>query len=235
MRIPFLATLLVCGLWWLSSTMTTVHAQQDQGDEAKSSDQSVIDELEQKARAAAEETRRLAEEAKEKAREALDLEDRAKKAREAKANQGPAHDRESAQSREDEIRARVGEKAHDVALRSTAIAGMKVRNRQGEDIGSIDDVMIDAGSGEIRYAALGVGGFFGIGDKLVAIPWKAFEVRQVTDGAKAEYILVADLPKDRINAAHGFDKSQWPAYASDEFKDLTVPKTASKPDETRQK
>ncbi len=49
----------------------------------------------------------------------------------------------------------------------------KVISSDGEDIGKIKDIMLDVGSGRIAYVVLSSGGFLGIGDKLLAIPWHA--------------------------------------------------------------
>jgi sporulation protein YlmC with PRC-barrel domain len=46
-----------------------------------------------------------------------------------------------------------------------------VVNARGEDIGKIDEIMIDIPTGRIAYAVLSFGGFLGMGDKLFAIPW----------------------------------------------------------------
>src|SRR5207237_1345577 len=54
------------------------------------------------------------------------------------------------------------------------IIGSSVVNQQNEDLGKIEDVVIDAGAGRIAYAVLSFGGFLGLGDKYFAIPWEAF-------------------------------------------------------------
>ena len=46
--------------------------------------------------------------------------------------------------------------------------------RQDEDLGKIEDLILDAGVGRIAYAALSFGGFLGMGDKYFAISWNAF-------------------------------------------------------------
>jgi PRC-barrel domain len=49
-------------------------------------------------------------------------------------------------------------------------------NRQKEDLGTIEHLMIDLENGRVAYAVLSFGGFLGMGDKLFAIPWSALTV-----------------------------------------------------------
>lgn len=47
---------------------------------------------------------------------------------------------------------------------------INVLNLNGEDLGEIEDFIIDPATGEIRYAVLAAGGFLGIGEKLIPLP-----------------------------------------------------------------
>jgi sporulation protein YlmC with PRC-barrel domain len=89
------------------------------------------------------------------------------------------------------------------------LTGMKVRNMQDEELGKIDELVIDIDSGKVGYVALSVGGFAGIGNKLFALPWSAFKFKH---DEKESYLLL-DISKDKLNAAPGFDKDHWPDFA----------------------
>lgn len=52
--------------------------------------------------------------------------------------------------------------------RTSKVVGLKVYNDQNEDIGSINDLLTDK-SGNIKAAVISVGGFLGMGSRLVAI------------------------------------------------------------------
>src|SRR5438309_2131948 len=58
-------------------------------------------------------------------------------------------------------------------FRTGEIIGLHVRNKAGENIGKIDDLVIDMKSGEVCYATLMHGGVAGIRSKLFAIPWQS--------------------------------------------------------------
>ncbi|MGD0012728.1 MAG: PRC-barrel domain-containing protein [Terriglobia bacterium] len=98
-------------------------------------------------------------------------------------------------------------KTFGLVLSASTLKGDKVVNHQGEDLGKIEELMIDLDRGRIAYAVLSFGGFLGMGDKLFAIPWQAFGVD--TDGKR----LVLKADKELLKKAPGFDKSNWPNMA----------------------
>ena len=55
-------------------------------------------------------------------------------------------------------------------LAADTLTGDRVVNRQKEDLGVIEHLMIDVEKGRVAYAVLSFGGFLGVGDKLFAIP-----------------------------------------------------------------
>ncbi|WP_269849980.1 PRC-barrel domain-containing protein [Methanosarcina horonobensis] len=89
-------------------------------------------------------------------------------------------------------------------LSASTIKGDKVVNRAGEDLGKIEELMIDLQDGRIAYTVLSFGGFLGMGDKLFAIPWKALQLRV------HEHKFLLDIPKETLKNAEGFDKDNWP-------------------------
>jgi sporulation protein YlmC with PRC-barrel domain len=102
-----------------------------------------------------------------------------------------------------------GKIAVATAFPSKKLAGLNVRNPQGEKLGSIDDLVINMQDGKVQYLALSVGGVLGIGDKLFAVPFQ--EVRFVH--GKDEMHFVVDISKEKLEQAPGFDKSNWPDFA----------------------
>jgi sporulation protein YlmC with PRC-barrel domain len=90
------------------------------------------------------------------------------------------------------------------ALSASTITGDNVRNLEGDDLGHIEELVIDLDSGRINYAVLSSGGFLGLGNKLFAIPWDMLTVD--TDSKE----VVIDLSKETLENAPGFDKDNWP-------------------------
>ena len=98
-------------------------------------------------------------------------------------------------------------KTYGLVLTASTLKGDKVVNHKGEDLGKIEEIMLDLDHGRIAYAVLSFGGFLGMGDKLFAIPWQAFAV----DTAQKRLILNAK--KELLEKATGFDKDKWPNMA----------------------
>ena len=96
-------------------------------------------------------------------------------------------------------------------LSSSTICSDHVKNSAGEDLGKIEDLMIDLDSGRIAYAVLSFGGFFKMGNKLFAVPWEALKV----DTVNKQFILNVD--KALLENAPGFDKDNWPDMADPTF------------------
>ena len=92
-------------------------------------------------------------------------------------------------------------------MAAATLDGNKVLSSDGEDIGKIKDIMLDVGSGRVAYAVLSSGGFLGIGDKLLAIPWHALTL----DTGRKCFVL--NMTAERVKNAPGFDKDHWPSMA----------------------
>ncbi len=56
-------------------------------------------------------------------------------------------------------------------IASDRVEGTAVRRANGDKIGTIERLMIDKLSGNVAYAVLSFGGFLGIGNKHLPIPW----------------------------------------------------------------
>jgi hypothetical protein len=97
--------------------------------------------------------------------------------------------------------------AYPRILSATTVIGDKVVNTEGEQLGTIRDLVIDLDDAQIAYAVLSFGGFLGLGDKLFAIPLEA-----LTFGAE-EHTAVLDVDREVLRNAPGFDKDNWPDNA----------------------
>jgi sporulation protein YlmC with PRC-barrel domain len=100
-------------------------------------------------------------------------------------------------------------------LSASTLVGNKVKNLDGEDLGKIEDIVIDLASGRVAYAVVSFGGGFMHSGKFLAIPWPSLAVDQ---GDKK---VILNVPKDTLESAEGFDKDNWPDLADDAFRRRT--------------
>jgi sporulation protein YlmC with PRC-barrel domain len=74
-----------------------------------------------------------------------------------------------------------------------------IYNRADKKVGTVKDVLVDK-SGKITALIVGVGGFLGVGEKDVAVP---FDAVQMTNKNSKRY-LVMDAEKDALKEAPGY-------------------------------
>jgi hypothetical protein len=76
----------------------------------------------------------------------------------------------------------------DAAVRETArlissdkVEGTAVRNVSGDKVGTIERVMIDKRAGKVAYAVMSFGGFLGMGQEYVSLPWHMLRYNENLD------------------------------------------------------
>jgi sporulation protein YlmC with PRC-barrel domain len=108
----------------------------------------------------------------------------------------------------------VSEVRGQVRLTVDDVTGTDVRNLQDEHLGSVSDVIIDDNAGEIAYAVVARGGFLGIGEDHVAVPWQEFRL------APGLNTLVLDVPEQTIAEAPSVDPNTFGGLASDQDREI---------------
>jgi sporulation protein YlmC with PRC-barrel domain len=92
-------------------------------------------------------------------------------------------------------------------MAASTLDGDKILSTDGDEVGKVKDIMLDVQGGRIAYVVMSSGGFLGIGDKLMAIPWSALTL----DTTRKCFLL--SVSSERIKNAPGFDKQHWPSMA----------------------
>ena len=95
-------------------------------------------------------------------------------------------------------------------ISSDRVEGTSVYNPDGDKLGTIDDLMIDKISGQVRYAVMEFGGFLGIGTDRYPIPWNMLKYDTSLDG------YVVPLREDQLEKAPRYAQTDRPEY-SDEY------------------
>jgi sporulation protein YlmC with PRC-barrel domain len=84
------------------------------------------------------------------------------------------------------------------------IIGSKVINLKGAVLGKIENLVVDIDTGKIIYVILESGGFLGIGEKLVPVPWKSLAA------LPSEGIFFLNQSKEQMEKAPAFDRKNMP-------------------------
>ena len=86
-------------------------------------------------------------------------------------------------------------KAVALGYRVSELTGKAVYNDAGEDIGKLDDFIINRD--RVLFVILSVGGFLGIGDRLVALPYSSLRI-------KGDRIVLPGATKAALNKLPAF-------------------------------
>ena len=98
-------------------------------------------------------------------------------------------------------------------LSAGTLKGTDVVNEAGENLGELEEIMLDLNNGRVAYAVLSFGGLMGLGDKFFAVPWQAFTLNQNREE------LILNVNKEVLENAPGFDKHNWPQVATSAWLD----------------
>lgn len=89
-------------------------------------------------------------------------------------------------------------KDSDWLVDASKLDDLSVSDKAGNDLGEIEEVLIDPASGQVRYAVLEVDKAWQFNDPKIAVPWGSFEV---TRGSDEKVRLTLDATKDKLTKA----------------------------------
>ncbi|WP_078119212.1 PRC-barrel domain-containing protein [Thiosocius teredinicola] len=96
-------------------------------------------------------------------------------------------------------------------ISARAFIGGYVKNLEGENLGNVEEVMIDTDTGLVSYALLDMSQFLGVSEKLFPVPWNAFHLDGESNG------LLLDIDRARLTLAEGFEKDDWPDFTDRDY------------------
>ena len=84
---------------------------------------------------------------------------------------------------------------------ASTLLGTQVYNGENQSLGEINDVLLDA-DGQLRTVVIGVGGFLGIAERDVAVPWEALGVSR---DENQDLMLRLDVSREQLENAPEFE------------------------------
>jgi sporulation protein YlmC with PRC-barrel domain len=99
----------------------------------------------------------------------------------------------------------------DVQMRRvTHLTGMEVKNPENQDLGDIEEFVIDASNGHVEYDIIAFGGVAGMGEKYTAVPANAVRLEPQTHAASL------NATKQTLESV-AFSPSEFPDLSSPEY------------------
>lgn len=87
-----------------------------------------------------------------------------------------------------------------------ALEGADVVNRAGEKIGEVHGFLMNPQSGKVDFAIIDSGGFLGMGEKSVLVPWAAFQVEPRRGEEEARVVL--DATSDKLQGGFEYKEDE---------------------------
>lgn len=99
-------------------------------------------------------------------------------------------------------------KGHGAIFSSEMLIGARIENSHGEELGYLEELMVNPENGDVVYALLHLEGLSGSNNKHFAIPWQALFIENGSEP------VVVNVKKESIRSAWGMNKVVWPITAT---------------------
>lgn len=90
------------------------------------------------------------------------------------------------------------------------LLGSQVKSRTGEDLGELNEIVLDT-RGFAKFGIVKAGGGFLSSGQFYPLPYEAFSLQS------DEETLVADLPNDVFESAPHFEDDSWPDMGNEDW------------------
>ncbi|MGE0596851.1 MAG: PRC-barrel domain-containing protein [Hyphomonadaceae bacterium] len=84
---------------------------------------------------------------------------------------------------------------HTTAIRAKKVLGTSVKDKSGDKIGTVEDIVLDKQNNSILFAVVGFGGVLGMGEKFHPLPWAVLDYNEDEDA------YIVPYTKDELKAA----------------------------------
>lgn len=92
----------------------------------------------------------------------------------------------------------------DSTSRVSNLLDYDIWNQNGEQIGEVEDMVLDLDNSNVSYVVIETGGFLDLGDKTLLVPWNMLELQTpVSGGTENAFVILADA--EMLNNAPDID------------------------------
>jgi sporulation protein YlmC with PRC-barrel domain len=89
-------------------------------------------------------------------------------------------------------------------MRTSELVGKSVYNTAGERVGEIDEIVVNRNN-RATAAVVGIGGFLGVGEKKVVVPFDNMRMQ-------GDRIVAPNLTKDGVSSMQSYQGDNWYRY-----------------------
>ena len=90
-------------------------------------------------------------------------------------------------------------------LTASILKGDKVTNAKGQDLGTVEEIMLDLEKGLVAYVVLSFGRVNWMpNNKLFAVPWNSLTI------SFHDKKFILNVSQETLKSAPGFDRNKWP-------------------------
>jgi hypothetical protein len=80
---------------------------------------------------------------------------------------------------------------------------MRIRSEVDQDVGTVDNLLIDPKTGKVSQVVVAIGGVLGFGATKVVLPWTDLKAAMTTDGTTP----IAKMNEAKLQAAPRYERS----------------------------
>lgn len=89
-------------------------------------------------------------------------------------------------------------RAPDRTVMSSTLIGARVKNREGDDLGKVEELVIDPKTGRVSHVIAGLGGVAGVGETRIALPWSDVVIGS---DPSLPHRVIASVEQRKVDAA----------------------------------
>lgn len=99
-------------------------------------------------------------------------------------------------------------------LRAKAVLGADIRNNSNADLGEVEDFVLNPADGKVQSVIMSHGGFLGMGDEQIAVPWQELRVA----GKEDDRVFILNISEEAMKNAPRYKRGEWSTMYNEDWR-----------------